>query len=82
MAGVLDWLLFGFGAVFLASVLAFVLTLALLAFWIWMLVDCLKRPDKKFRYGGRNAKLIWTIVIVFLAFLGALVYYFLVKREE
>lgn len=82
MVGALDWLLFGFGAVFLASVLAFVLTLALLAFWIWMLVDCLKRQDKKFRYGGRNAKLIWVIVIVFLAFLGGLVYYFLIKRED
>ncbi len=78
----MDWMLLGFGAVFLASVLAFAFTLALLAFWIWMLADCLKRPDKKFKYGGRNAKLIWTIVVVFLACLGALVYYFLIKRED
>ncbi|HEY9205751.1 MAG TPA: hypothetical protein VIO58_07490 [Candidatus Methanoperedens sp.] len=27
--------------------------------WLWMLIDCLKRPDDKFVIGGKYAKLIW-----------------------
>ena len=34
-------------------------------FWLWMLIDCLKRPDDKFAIGGNNAKLIWVLVIIF-----------------
>ncbi len=82
MAGaLLDWLLLGFGAGFVASLLASIVALALLIFWVWMLTDCLKRPDKKFRYGGSYAKLIWIVVIVSLTFMGALVYYFLIKQK-
>ncbi len=55
--------------------------LVLLAFWLWMLVDCLKRPDEKFAIGGNNAKLIWILVIIFTGFIGALLYYFLIKRK-
>ncbi len=50
-------------------------------FWLWMLIDCLKRPDDKFAIGGNYAKLIWVLVIVFVGFIGALIYYFLVKRR-
>ncbi len=50
-------------------------------FWLWMLVDCLKRPDDRFAIGGNYAKLIWVLVIVFVGFIGALIYYFLVKRR-
>ena len=44
-------------------------------FWIWMLIDCLAR--KKF-----EDKLIWVIVILFLHVIGAILYYFLVKRKK
>ncbi len=50
-------------------------------FWLWMLIDCLKRPDDRFAIGGNYAKLIWVLVIVFVGFIGALIYYFLVKRR-
>ncbi len=50
-------------------------------FWLWMLVDCLKRPDDRFAIGGNYAKLIWVLVIVFVGFIGALIYYFLIKRR-
>ncbi|MDP2766218.1 MAG: PLD nuclease N-terminal domain-containing protein [Candidatus Methanoperedens sp.] len=45
-----------------------------------MLIDCLKRPDGKFAYGENNAKLIWILVIIFTGLIGALIYYFLIKR--
>lgn len=50
-------------------------------FWLWMLIDCLKRPDDKFAIGGNYAKLIWALVIVFVGFIGALIYFFLVKKK-
>ncbi len=50
--------------------------------WLWMLIDCLKRPDDKFAIGGNNAKLIWVLVIVFTGLIGALLYYFLIKRSK
>ncbi len=50
-------------------------------FWLWMLIDCLKRPDDEFAIGGNYAKLIWVLVIVFVGFIGALIYYFLIKKE-
>jgi len=55
----------------------FFLCLALFAifFWIWMLVDCLSR--KKF-----EDKLVWVIVLLFLNFIGAILYYILVKSKD
>jgi len=53
------------------------LALALLGFWIWMLVDCLTHESKK-----GNDRLVWALVIVFTKLLGALLYYFLRYRER
>jgi hypothetical protein len=46
------------------------------AFWIWMLVDCLK-----FESSEGNDKLVWVLVIVLTNWVGALIYYF-VRRGE
>ncbi len=56
--------------------------IVLLISWLWMLIDCLKRPDDMFKFGGNNAKLIWVLVIIFTGFIGALIYYFLIKKKE
>jgi hypothetical protein len=53
-----------------------------IVFWLWMLIDCLKRSDEKFAIGGNNAKLIWILVIIFTGLIGAVIYYFLIKRTE
>ncbi|MCA9014318.1 MAG: PLDc_N domain-containing protein [Planctomycetaceae bacterium] len=45
-------------------------------FWIWMLIDCLKNEPSI-----GNDKIIWALVIVFLSYLGAILYY-LVRRPE
>ena len=58
----------GFGLAVLAAV-AF-----LFAFWLWMIVDCLKREFKR-----DIDKVVWVLVLIFLHLLGALVYYFVVK---
>lgn len=50
--------------------------LAVLAFWIWMLVDCLVHESDE-----GNEKVAWTIVIVFLQVIGAILY-FVVRRPR
>ncbi len=67
---------FGIGAIFIiAAAILFV-------FWLLMLIDCLKRPDDKFAFGGNYAKIIWVLVIIFTGLIGALIYYFLIKRTN
>lgn len=53
------------------------LGIALLAFWVWMLVDCLRREPRE-----GNDRLVWTLVIVFTKVLGAALYYFMRYRPR
>jgi hypothetical protein len=65
------------------------LVIAGFVFSIVMLVDCLHRPDTKFyrplTEQGRYDRLIWAGAIVlslWMYFLGAIVYFFVVKKAE
>lgn len=51
-------------------------TILYFAFWIWMLIDCLKYEPSE-----GNDKIIWAVVIILLQALGALLYY-IVRRPE
>jgi hypothetical protein len=58
-------------------------------FTIFMLIDCLKRPASKFAYpltkDGEYDKLIWALVILLslsFYFVGAIVYFFVVKKAK
>lgn len=63
---------------FMALMLFFIAVFALLlVFWIVMLIDCIKRNFK-----NENEKIVWVLVIIFLHFLGALTYYFVVKAKD
>lgn len=53
------------------------LGLAALAFWIWMLVDCLK-----YEGDADLDRLLWVIVIIFLKLLGAVIYYLVRYRKR
>lgn len=46
------------------------------AFWIWMIVDCASNP----MLAGSD-KIVWLLVIIFLHFVGALIYYLVGKRR-
>ena len=49
----------------------FVLSLLAVVFWIWMLIDCAtKEPSEG------NEKIVWSLIIVFLQAIGALIYFF------
>ncbi len=57
------------------------LVILFLVLWVWMLIDCIKRPDDEFAIGGNYAKIIWIIVIIFAGLIGALIYFVLIKKE-
>lgn len=46
-------------------------------FWLWMLIDCLKRDFKK-----DADKILWALAIFFLNILGAVLYFFIVKNAD
>lgn len=54
------------------------LTIPLIIFWIWMLVDCVQNEPSE---AGKNDKLIWILVIIFTGWIGALIY-LLVRRPQ
>lgn len=58
-------------------VLLLALIIAIVAFWIWMVVDCAGRRFKK-----SEDKTVWILIIIFLHIIGAIIYYFGVKRKE
>ena len=65
------------GGIILLVMLAAIFAILISVFWIWMLIDCLKRGFK-----NDNDKIVWVLVIVFLSVLGAAIYYFVVKIND
>ena len=55
----------------LMFLVALPLALALMAFWIWMLVSAVQNQGLT-----EGEKIAWVLVIVFLHWLGAIIYYF------
>ena len=53
--------------------------LAILAFifWIFMIVDVAKRKFK-----NDNDKILWVLVIVLAGIIGAIIYYFVIKKPD
>ncbi len=63
-----------------------IVLLALFVFWIFMLVDCIKRENDQFPNASENTKTIWLIVLLVswilgLNWLAAIIYYFMVKKK-
>tara|TARA_Y100000310_G_scaffold339280_1_gene431490 strand:- start:18 stop:392 length:375 start_codon:yes stop_codon:yes gene_type:complete len=61
--------------IILLTVLFIFVVLAAFVFWLWMLIDVIKRHDN-------IELLIWVLVIVFLGILGALIYFFLGRKPK
>ena len=58
----------GAGIMMIFFVLAFI-------FWIWMIIDCARRS---FRHDIE--KIVWIVVIVLATWVGALVYFLVIKK--
>ena len=69
---------FGFGAVWLFFfVLILFIGIVGTIFWIWMLIDCAKRDFEK-----ENDKIVWIIVIALTHWIGALIYFIVIKMQK
>lgn len=51
------------------------LSLAVMAFWLWALVDAITNPRL-----DSSMRLIWVLVIIFLNWLGAILYFAIGRR--
>lgn len=49
--------------------------------WIIMLVDCVKRENNEFPNAGESTKTMWLLIIILTGGVGAIIYYFLVKKK-
>jgi hypothetical protein len=55
----------------LGTLIAGCFVLAAFVFWIWMLIDAITNKGLT-----DTEKLIWVVVIIFVHFIGALIYFF------
>ena len=69
---VFNILYFPFNVIFVS--IKIVLAVLITIFWVWIIVDCIKRKFK-----NNTEKVIWIIVIILLSWVGALIYYFSIK---
>jgi len=60
-------------------VLGIMMTVAalLMAFWIWMIVDCAKHESS-----SGNDKVVWMLIIIFTHWIGALIYFFVRRLQR
>ena len=63
-----------FGGAVALVIVFWVIGIAATIFWLWMLIDALTNEPTT------NDKILWFLVIFFLHFIGALVYFF-VRRS-
>jgi len=63
--------------ILIASAVGGILLLAAIAFWLWMLVDCAMNESDE-----GNTRLIWVLIIIFVHFIGAVLYFFFQRRRR
>jgi len=62
--------------IMLLILVLFAAMISLFVFWIWMIIDCAKRKGL-----SDSERIAWILVLVFVGFIGATIYYFAVKRK-
>lgn len=65
------------GLIWLFWIILFGLLIGLFIFWIMMIVDVAQR-----KFPEQNQQLIWILVVVLASYIGAIIYYFVVKRKD
>lgn len=59
--------------------LVWLVFLAAMVVWVWMLVDAIRRDEGEYRTG---TKTIWVLVIALTGIIGALIYYFMARPKR
>lgn len=60
---------------FALMALFFIVMMAFLVFWIWMIVDVVKNEKE-------NDLVLWLLILFFAGFIGAIIYYFIRKKKR
>ena len=68
----------GIGFVLLFG-LIILLAIGVFAFWVWMLIDCAQAPEPA---GDSSHRLVWILILVFTGWIGALIYFFVVRQPR
>jgi hypothetical protein len=63
-----------FGMFWAVFIVIFIIAVVFFIFWLWMLIDCIKRDFKD--------KVLWILLLLLVSGIGAILYYFLVKRKD
>ncbi|AKF24868.1 hypothetical protein YH65_05305 [Sulfurovum lithotrophicum] len=61
----------------IGAMIGMLIGLAVFIFWLWALIDIVKSDFK-----DSATKIIWFILVFFLYFLGAAIYYFFGKDQK
>lgn len=70
----------GVAAVFGGFFILMMLVLLVLGiFTIWMLIDAILRQDNE--YPNSSGKVMWILLILFIGFIPAIIYFFMVKKQ-
>jgi hypothetical protein len=76
----------GFGLLYFVCIgLIALIGIALIVFWLMMLIDCFQRQESEFPNSSGNSKTIWLVILlaswlISMSWLAAIIYYFMVKR--
>jgi len=65
-----------FGAFLLFFIFMIIICIASFVIWLILLIDCIKRTN----YNKLDDKTIWILLLVFTGIIGAIIYYFMIKR--
>jgi hypothetical protein len=71
---------------FVAAMLGFgiffwIIALVFGVFTIWMFIDSLMRSDEDYTKIGSGTKVMWALLIFFLGFIPAIIYFFVVRKK-
>jgi hypothetical protein len=69
-------------AVFCFIILVFFISLGLFVLWIITLIDCVRRDNKDFAYGGKDAKVLWILLLIFFRQIAPIIYYLLIMYKK
>ncbi|MFC2159316.1 PLDc N-terminal domain-containing protein [Actinomycetota bacterium] len=67
---------------FFFIIVSMLINLVLFVFWVIAIIDCIRRNNKDFAFGGENAKLIWILILVLVRSVSPLVYYLLIIQKK
>jgi hypothetical protein len=68
--------------VFCFIMLGFLISLGLFVLWIITLIDCVRRDNKDFVFGGKDAKVLWILLLIFFRQIAPIIYYLLIMYKK